>query len=471
MEQETDCKLQHIAKSSKESTVCLKTKFIGLEVQTGSGFFVEQNKIATNIHVVEGLPGFNVKVITAEQLEIEKVPITYSISKTITNIFLQFFTSIVKRLKANRYRRFSHLQSSKKTTEYTIKGVAAFDDKNDLVVLKTAEIGVPLSLGNSDDLENGDPVYIIGYDGTQYKVLEGNIVSRYDCAKQLIIKVEKPTKDIDGHSGGPVLNSKSEVIGIVESGVGSGLYKSGTGGVCFINAIPLHLLKTLMTNWEQVKPLKEWRKHPQIRAYTKVDLGNRKLAAGKYKQAIAFYDAALQRNPDLAHVYLKRGDVKDELGDVTGAIDDYDNAIRLNPEDATAYYNRGIVKDKLGDIKGAIEDYDNAIRLNPEHVSAYNNRGSAKDDLGDFASAILDYDNAIQLNAEDADFYNNRGVAKSKLDDFSGAVEDYNNAIRLNSNDADFFINRGEARKALGQHEEAEGDFVKVKELDPDIEK
>ena len=96
MEQDKDHQLQQIAENSKKSTICLKTKFIGFTVQVGTGFFVEQDKIVTNIHVIEDLPGFNVKAITAKQLEKQKTPIAHRVSKASKKIVWQLFQGMLK---------------------------------------------------------------------------------------------------------------------------------------------------------------------------------------------------------------------------------------------------------------------------------------------------------------------------------------------------------------------------------------
>ena len=44
-----------------------------------------------------------------------------------------------------------------------IEGVTAFDAENNLVLLKIAETGVPLSLKNSDNVQIGEKVYTLGY--------------------------------------------------------------------------------------------------------------------------------------------------------------------------------------------------------------------------------------------------------------------------------------------------------------------
>ena len=431
MEQDRDETLQQIAENSKETIVFLKGKIIGLTIQTGSGFFIEPNKIVTNIHVIEQVQ--KVQVITAKQFRIERTPIYYRISKAVNDAILQLFGGF---FKEGLTQKPDQPRISRETAAYTVKGVTAFDDKNDLVLLKVAETGVSLPFGNSDDLQSGVPVYIVGYDGKEYKSIAGNIISGRNSNKQLQIKAIIPPKCVAGHSGGPVLNSKGEVIGVVVSAVETMSSEDDAGTYCFINAVPLTGLKALMTKSGRVESLMEWQKRPQIRAYGENYLGDMKSESGKYKKAIESYAAALRRNPSLISAYFNRGNAKDELGDFEGAIEDYNNAIRLNPEHVSAYFNRGNAKDELGDFEGAIEDYNNAIRLNPEDAEAYNNRGNAKDELGD-----------------------------SK-----GAIEDYNNAIRLSPEDASIYYNRGLAKKALGQQEAAKADFETAKALDPDIE-
>ncbi len=507
MEQERDDQLQQIAERCKESTVCLKNKFIGLTMSGGSGFFVAPDKIVTNIHVIDGLPGFNipgfnVKAITAKQFENERIPIYYRIPDIVKNRILRLSRNLFMDLKAKDNKKPNQSRNCEERMVYTIEGVTAFDDKNDLVLLKVIETGVPLPFGDIDVLESDEQVYIVGYDGTQYKTIAGTIPNKHNRNKEFQIKIKHPHTDVDGHSGGPVINSKGEVIGVVVSAEGQKQISLMEDVHSFVTVVPLTVLEALLANSGEVERIAVWRKRPQIRAYRKTDLGNLISEAGKYEKAIACYDTALRLNPNLANTYFKRGLAKRKLSDYEGAIEDYNNAIKLNPEYATAYYNRGNAKRKLSDHEGAIEDYNNVIKLNPEYVMAYNNRGNAKDALGAFEgaiedhdtairldpehtaaynnrgrakkalgdtkSAITDYDMAIRLDPENASAYNNRGNGKKALGDYNGAIEDYNMAIKLNPEYALAYNNRGRAKKALGQQEAAEADFAKAMELDTD---
>ncbi len=395
MQEKRDDQFQDIVKSSKQSIVFIKGKKFGLTSGVGIGFFAQPDKIVTNIHVIS-LPIVKYKVVTAKQYEIEKTPIHNRVYEAVKKLPLQGYPKHLRK-QENRVPEVS--RNCDETAMYTIEGVAACDDKNDLVLLKVAETGVPLPLGNSDELQRGDPVSIVGYKSKKYKGIIGNILSGHNSDYQLLIKAKISPKDCEGLSGGPVLNSKGEVIGVVDAG-GRLPSDSDIDTYSMIGAIPLTVLRRLMENTGQIESFEEWRNHPRVRAYSKGKLGNWECAAGKYEKAIIRYDDALRRNPDLADVYYNRGNAKEYLGDTKGAIEDYDIAIRLNPEFANTYCNRGNAKDDLGDTKGAIEDYNMAIQLNPEHAYAYCNRGIAKKALGQQEAAEADFAKAKELDSK-----------------------------------------------------------------------
>lgn len=355
MQEKRDAQFQQIAENSKRSIVFLKGKKFGLTTGVGIGFFVQPDKIVTNIHVIS-LPIVKYKVVPAKQYEIAKTPIHNRVYEAMKKLPLRRDPKHL-RMPENRAPELS--RNCDETAIYTIEGVAACDDKNDLVLLKVAETGVPLPLGNSDELQRGDPVSIVGYKDKKYKGIIGNILSGHNSDYQLLIKAKISPKNCEGLSGGPVLNSKGEVIGVVVAG---GRLPSDTDIDIYsmVGAIPLTLLSGLMANSGQIEPFMEWRNRPRVRAYSKEKLGNLEYAAGKYEKAIIRYDDALRRNPDLADVYYNRGNAKEHLGDTKGAIEDYDMAIRLNPEHAYAYNNRGIAKEALGQHEAAEVDFAKA---------------------------------------------------------------------------------------------------------------
>ena len=399
-----------IAEKALAATVYLEMQDSkGLPLGFGSGFFVRDNLIATNYHVIEGAARGTAKLVG------------------------QFST-------------------------YTIEGVTATDKTNDLALLKVTVSGIkPLPLGNSSDVKIGETVYVAGNPkGLEGTFSDGIISSRRDKYTKELLQMTAPISP--GSSGGPVLNSKGEVIGIS--------FMTLVGGQNLNFAIPSRYLTELLPESKPAKPLAEGNR--SISAQTYYTWGNTKYDLGDYKGAIADYDSAIRLKPDHAKAYYNRGNAKGKLGQHLAAIADYDIAIRLNPDYATAYNNRGVAKGNLGQHFAAIADYDTAIRLKPDDATAYFNRGVAKGDLGQHLAAIADYDIAIRLKPDYANAYNNRGVAKGNLGQHFAAIADYDTAIRLKPDDATAYNNRGSAKGDLGQHFAAIADYDSAIRLKPD---
>ena len=467
---------------------------VGVASRSATGFFVDRDKIATNIHVVA-------------------------------------------------WTGFILAQSIDKETDWRVEGVTAFDMKNDLVILKVVGKGVPLPLGDSDTVQSGEAVSAVGYPEGKYTVSEGTLHSVRDSDKWLQMHV----KISPGNSGSPVINSKGQVIGIVSATEDPYSY-----------AIPSNTLKALLAESSSPEPLAQWRERGPIRSYVYSSQGTNNYSEGRYDEAISAFDKVIELNPEKADAYYNRGLSKFRLGDLESekgntektralyedGIKDSTQTIKLNPEDANAYHNRAGGKFRLAqsetDIakaqeyyQSAIHDWTQVIELNSEYADPYNSRGAAKASLGKskadqgsiseaqvlYVSAIQDCTHAIQLNPEDPDPYinrgyaqfrlgktkadqgdivdaralytaavqdcthaiqldpenasafGNRGVAKAALGGTEGAIEDFDVAIRFDSEEAEYFYERGLAKEALGQKEEAKADFEKAKELDPDVGK
>ena len=399
-----------IAEKALAATVYLEMQDSnGVPLGFGSGFFVGDNLIATNYHVIEGAARGTAKLVG------------------------QFST-------------------------YTIEGVTATDQTNDLALLKVTVSGIkPLPLGNSSDVKIGETVYVAGNPkGLEGTFSDGIISSRRDPYVKERLQMTAPISP--GSSGGPVLNSKGEVIGVS--------FMTLVGGQNLNFAIPSRYLTELLTESKPAKPLAEGNR--SISAETYFTWGNTKYYLGDSKGAIADYDSAIRLKPDYAIAYNNRGAARSDLGQHFAAIIDYDTAIRLKPDYATAHNNRGFSKGKRGQHFDAIADYDIAIHLNPDYAIAYNNRGVAKSALGQHFAAITDYDTAIRLKPDYATAYYNRGNAKQKLGQHFAAITDFNSAIRLKPDYATAYYSRGFSKDMLDQHSAAITDFNSAIRLKPD---
>ena len=434
----------------------------------GTGFFIANDILVTNIHVVA-----SAKTVAAKQIKVTRTPLYLPDHKDIP---------------------YGYKKSvGKDPVLYTITGVSAFDAKNDLVLLKVAEkCDAPLCLGNSENVKMGDRVYTLAYANAEYKCVAGTISGKDNRGW-----FEITTQFFPGYSGSPVLNRNGEIIGIACS---MDRIENDTFG--FGGAVASNVLNALFKETEKIESFTRWQKLPDIYAHVVRIQADRKQARGKHKAAIAKYNYVLKHNPDLGVVYNNRGVAKSELGDYMEAIEDYDKAIQLSPSNPKAYFNRGRAKRLNGESKAnqgvlvearhhyqmAMSDYTEVINRDPMCSIAYINRGWTQYLLGQveteqgnvaaagnlYQEAINDSDEALRLQPKEAKFqsalFHTRGAAKAALGDHNEAIEDFNESIQLNPKKALYYHDRGKAKEVLNQHEAAKADFLKAKELDPDIE-
>ncbi len=402
---------EQIAKKALAATVYLEMKnSTGTTLGFGSGFFVKPDQIATNFHVIEGAARGTAKLV-------------------------------------GKYAR------------YQIEGIIATDKDNDLAVLKVTAYGIPpLSLGDSDTVNIGAKVYVAGNPKGLEGTFSDGLISRRERYPKKRLQMTAPISP--GSSGGPVLNSKGQVIGISVS-VHRALDAQNLNF-----AIPSNYLKVLLAKARPAKPLSK--NSPSISAETYFLRGNAKDELGLYHAAISDYDEAIRLKPNYAGAYNNRGHAKAALGEYFPAIADYDMTIRLKPDDVNAYFNRGIAKYALEQYEAAIADYTAGIRLKPDYAFAYYMRGHVKYDLKRYEAAIADYDVAIRLRPDYAGAYYNRGHAKYSLKQYFRAISDYDMAIRLNPDYANAYVYRGHAKRDLKQYEAAIADYDIAILLKPD---
>lgn len=351
-----------------------------ISLASTTGFFVEPDKIVTTID---------------------------ALSKALA--VAAFSAVSFQRAFGNRATRSSRRRNRKQVLDpnedlleaYTIEGITAYDTKNNLVLLKVEETGVPLPLGDSDTVEIGETVYAIGgQDEPRCAGAEGYLQSRYKDDKWLHIRIHFSAEG----NGSPVLNSKQEVIGVLAYSTGSA---AGDSRSMMGTAITSNVLKELLATSGEVMELDEFQEYPRVRAYALEARADKKMAErNKNRGAIRDYSAALKLNPDLVEIYSKRGIVKLRISKLRSAIEDFDKMIEINPEHVFAYNNRASAKGNLGDEQGILEDLSKAIEINPEYAIAHVNLAEVKihiaedkTDEGDVSEAKRYYQEVINHSA------------------------------------------------------------------------
>jgi len=137
----------------------------GQPLAMGSGFVVREGVVATNLHVIEGAG-----------------------------------------------RGYAKLADQK--TKFDVRGVVASDPARDLVLLAVEGLkATPLTVGDSAKVAVGDEVYAMGNPrGLEGTFSAGIVSSIRKVGTDSLLQVTAPISP--GSSGGPVVNSKGEVVGV-----------------------------------------------------------------------------------------------------------------------------------------------------------------------------------------------------------------------------------------------------------------
>jgi tetratricopeptide (TPR) repeat protein len=117
----------------------------------------------------------------------------------------------------------------------------------------------------------------------------------------------------------------------------------------------------------------------------------RKLASGgQCKDAIGYFNRAIQADPRHSRSYSDRGRCLAMMGQLDKGIDDLNRAVQYAPDDMSSYYNRaGLWADAgLGDA--ALSDLDRSIRLNPMNAAPRAARAAVFEAMGRPQDAQLD---------------------------------------------------------------------------------
>ena len=444
------------------------------QMSHASGFFVDKNMIVTNCHVAQGAAS-----IIAELVD--------------------------------------------KQEKFDIESVETYDLENDLILLKVNGEGVPLTIGDSTEIMSEDNICAAGYPNGNAEITHGAIDGISSRNQRIRMRID--TKG--GSSGCPIFNNKGETIGVDTSG--DEAYSYAIPSNTLKELISKDHESLSLKEWQRLPQIRAFTEKKVGDKFQRE--GDYKRAIDHYDTAIQLKPDMVKAYKARSDAKMELGALGGAIEDLLTISRLQPVQFRLSNLKNYLSWRFGWIKyvgihffiKFLGFIFGnsgwyifkahakagraktemrqenrskakllyqeAINDFNVAIRLKPKIAGYYNGRGWTKYLLGQhetedenetkaqelFQEAISDADKALQRHIKgsknESAFYHTRGAAKAALNDHLGAIEDYNESIRLKPKKALFYHDRGLSKKAIGQQEEAEADFIKVKELDPDFKK
>jgi tetratricopeptide (TPR) repeat protein len=359
-------------------------------------------------------------------------------------------------------------------------------------------------LGNSSQVQRGAATFVAGWPAGSSAITAPTLLFQ-----QGIISASSQVPQADGYgliynsntlpgmSGGPVLNSQGELIGIHGKGdtERSGTQATANSGVVvktgFNLGVPINTFLTLATKAglslpqvttavATIKPQASSAQASRIDDF--IAEGSNKIRQGDYTAALAALDKAIAVDPNAADAYRMRTDAR--MGTigwthvamkaernravVAAALTDIDRAIQINPSLSDAWALRSTIRQATGDDKGAFADIEEAIRLSPNAGFPYIIRANVNANQGNWRATIADATQGLKLepNSPFAGWaYNARGTALFRLNDFQASIQDLTQALRLNPKVPAIYINRGHARASAGDLQGGMADMQKGADL------
>jgi serine protease Do len=315
----------------------------------------------------------------------------------------------------------------------------------DLAMLKfkASEPQSVASLGDSNTLQEGVPVYVTGFPGRgstinelAYNFTEGQLTARSLKAQPDGYALVYTNKTLPGMSGGPVFNQDAQLIGIhgaadgqsqnleklnskvfVKTGFNLGIpinsFVAANGSaapgqtVASANSSGLEGSRSGTIRLQSASGSQSERPRPTPRAQTVALVNNsgsgdyflnamNHYVKGNLTEALASCTRSIQLNPRFAAAYTLRGNIRYIAQDYDDALADFNQAVQFDDRLAAAYIGRGLTQSALFKGEAAIADYTQAIQLNPDAL-AYYNRGVVQLNLGNQAGALQDLQKSADI--------------------------------------------------------------------------
>ncbi len=408
--------LPELVRRIKPSAVAIETfDSRGEKLSRGSGFFIENDRIVTNRHVIEG----------AHRAEVHSS------------------TGVV----------------------FPVKGVLAVDAEGDIALLKIDLPNPPvrpLPLDKTSPQE-GESVVVIGNPlGLEGSVTNGIVSAVRDIPTfGRIIQITAAISS--GSSGSPVVNMQGQVIGIATLQV--------TGGQSVNFAIPSERISQLQV--ASVMSLSDLvatsGRNKRAKAVQFFRDGLSFLSKDDCEKALPYFEKAVESDSSYADAWAQSGFCNEKLGRHAEALEASKKAVNLRPS-AESYFNIGLASFYLKQYREAAEAYRASIKLDPYNsADAYYALGLVYRDWGKGDEEIQAYKQAIKQRPDYTVAYERLGSRYLKSKKYNEAIEVFRQLAALKPGDPFAPNNMGEAYLELNKLNEAVESFRQSIRLKPDF--
>jgi protein O-mannosyl-transferase len=187
----------------------------------------------------------------------------------------------------------------------------------------------------------------------------------------------------------------------------------------------------------------------------RVALSKEYLDAGRYDEALALLERALQINPNYVDAYQNLSFLYIERSQYDRAMEILLRGLRIDPFSARLNDNIGTLYEKIGQSGLAITHLQRAIALDPSFAKAYLSLGAVYAENGQPQQAIENYRKAIALTDRNVDAHFNLGVIFYRQKRLREAQQEFLLATEQAPGDAEALANLARISLELGERQTA----------------
>jgi tetratricopeptide (TPR) repeat protein len=156
-------------------------------------------------------------------------------------------------------------------------------------------------------------------------------------------------------------------------------------------------------------------------------------------------------------------------GYLSNGVAFYERALQLDPEDEEVHFNLAYAYSRQARTNDAIHHYSEALKIFPDYVEAHNNLGNLLVARRQFEEAVGHFSKALKLQPENASTLNNLGKCLAVQGKGQEAVPYFSDALRANPDYVEARFNLANALLSLGRAPEAVAEFETVLRARPNF--
>ena len=162
------------------------------------------------------------------------------------------------------------------------------------------------------------------------------------------------------------------------------------------------------------------------------DYFSRGIDAEEYdlKQSIKLYTIALEMDPELYDVYMRRGYAYMETYQYSKAAEDFSKYIDFNSMLSRVYFRRSICYRVSGELNKSLKDINRAIELDENVEADYLSRGTIYSLLQKNEEGLKDFLNVIDMSPDRYEGYMNAAEVYFVLEEYENCFEYFEKCLK-----------------------------------------